>query len=204
MVADLNIGILFFPGNVFIGRVQYRARGWASNNKYALLGCPTGSIPDDRLRSIHGIIFDGVVMLTGSFNACRYCSSNRKLDVVHCNAAVGLYYFFIAGIAETHRLPFWHTGSRKWIDAGYHAEYSGMKFGMFFIGEYLGITLISAMTAWYCFRRMAWPFIFATVGCGSSLKTFVFIGLFILLRAALARPRYDQLMEYGWKWFCCH
>jgi NADH-quinone oxidoreductase subunit H len=82
--------------------------------------------------------------------------------------------------------------------AGFHSEYSGMKFGMFFIGEYLGITLISAMAVTLFFGGWLGP-AFLPPLIWFSLKTFVFILFFILLRASLPRPRYDQLMEYGWK-----
>jgi NADH-quinone oxidoreductase subunit H len=82
--------------------------------------------------------------------------------------------------------------------AGFHSEYSGMKFGMFFIGEYLGITLISAMAVTLFFGGWLGP-AFLPPLIWFALKTFVFILFFILLRASLPRPRYDQLMEYGWK-----
>ncbi|MNL56030.1 NADH-quinone oxidoreductase subunit H [compost metagenome] len=81
--------------------------------------------------------------------------------------------------------------------AGFHSEYSGMKFGMFFIGEYLGIILISAMVVTIFFGGWLGPVLPPLVWF--TLKTFVFIIFFILLRASLPRPRYDQLMEYGWK-----
>ena len=105
--------------------------------------------------------------------------------------------FFIAGIAETRRLPFDLPEAESELVAGFHSEYSGMKFGMFFVGEYLGITLISALIVtlffggWLgpVFHPLFWFF----------FKTLILLCLFVLLRASLPRPRYDQLMSYGWK-----
>ncbi|HEV8491985.1 MAG TPA: NADH-quinone oxidoreductase subunit H, partial [Candidatus Angelobacter sp.] len=110
---------------------------------------------------------------------------------------LGFLLFLIAGIAETRRLPFDLPEAESELVAGYHTEYSGMKFGMFFVGEYLGVTLISAMIATLFFGGWLGPGLPAIVWF--LLKTFVFICFFILLRAALPRPRYDQLMAYGWK-----
>ena len=105
--------------------------------------------------------------------------------------------FFIAGVAETHRSPFDLPEADSELVAGYHSEYSGMKFGMFLVGEYLSITLISAMIAILFFGGWQGPLLPPVVWF--LLKTFVFIALFILLRATLPRPRYDQLMALGWK-----
>src|SRR5207237_7913033 len=113
---------------------------------------------------------------------------------------LGAVIFFIAGIAETHRLPFDIPEAESELIAGYHAEYSGMKFGMFFIGEYLGITLISAMMTALFFGGYLGPS-FLPPWAWFLLKTFAFIAFFILLRAYLPRPRYVQFMDTGWKVF---
>ncbi|MHB1179078.1 MAG: complex I subunit 1/NuoH family protein, partial [Daejeonella sp.] len=110
----------------------------------------------------------------------------------------GFVIFLIAGIAETHRLPFDIPEAESELVAGFHSEYSGMKFGMFFIGEYLGIMLVSSMLVTLFFGGWLGPGFLPPL-VWFILKTFVFIVLFILLRASLPRPRYDQLMEYGWK-----
>ena len=103
----------------------------------------------------------------------------------------------IAGFAETHRLPFDLPEAESELVAGYHSEYSGLKFGMFFLGEYLGITLISALIVILFFGGWMGPFLSPAVWF--ALKTFLFICGFILVRASLPRPRYDQLMAFGWK-----
>jgi NADH-quinone oxidoreductase subunit H len=110
---------------------------------------------------------------------------------------VGLVVFANAGIAETRRLPFDLPEAESEIVAGYHSEYSGMKFGMFFIGEYLGVTLISAIAVTLFFGGWRGPWLPPVVWF--AVKTFVLVCGFILVRATLPRPRFDQLMAYGWK-----
>jgi NADH-quinone oxidoreductase subunit H len=110
---------------------------------------------------------------------------------------LGFLLFMIAGIAETRRLPFDLPESESEIVAGFHSEYSGMKFGMFFVGEYIGILLISSMITVLFFGGWQGPLLPPIVWY--FIKTFFFLGFFILLRAALPRPRFDQLMAWGWK-----
>jgi NADH-quinone oxidoreductase subunit H len=171
--------------------------GWASNNKYALLGALRGASQMIAYEVFMGLSLMGVVMLTGSFRLSDIVEAQRGMWYI-VTQPVGFIIFLIAGIAETHRLPFDIPEAESELIAGYHAEYSGMKFGMFFIGEYLGITLISAMVVTIFFGGWLGP-AFLPGWAWFFLKTFVFIGLFILLRASLPRPRYDQLMEFGWK-----
>ena len=109
----------------------------------------------------------------------------------------GFLIFFTAGIAETHRLPFDLPEAENELVAGYHTEYSSMKFGMFFVGEYIGITLISALITTFFFGGWLGPVLPGIIWF--LIKTFIFIGIFILLRGSLPRPRYDQLMSLGWK-----
>ncbi|MCW3110110.1 MAG: NADH:ubiquinone oxidoreductase [Segetibacter sp.] len=196
IVADLNIGLLFFLAMSSVAVYSIVLGGWASNNKYSLLGALRGASQMIAYEVFMGLSLMGVVMLTGSFKLSDIVNAQR--DVWFCiTQPVGLVVFFIAGIAETHRLPFDIPEAESELVAGYHSEYSGMKFGMFFIGEYLGITLISAMTATVFFGGWLGPFL--PPWLWFFLKTFAFILFFILLRASLPRPRYDQLMEYGWK-----
>ncbi len=144
-----------------------------------------------------GLSLMGVVMLSGSFNLGDIVAAQKNLWFV-VTQPVGFVIFLIAGIAETHRLPFDIPEAESELIAGYHAEYSGMKFGMFFIGEYLGVTLISAMIVTLFFGGWLGP-AFLPPLVWFAIKLFFFIGLFILLRASLPRPRYDQLIGYGWK-----
>lgn len=197
VVADLNIGILFFLAMSSLGVYSIVLGGWASNNKYALLGAMRGASQMIAYEVFMGLSLMGVVMLTGSFNLGDIVMAQKNLWYV-VTQPVGFIVFLIAGVAETHRLPFDIPEAESELIAGYHAEYSGMKFGMFFIGEYLGITLISAMIVTLFFGGWLGPSFLPPLAW-FVIKLFFFIGLFILLRASLPRPRYDQLVSYGWK-----
>ena len=143
-----------------------------------------------------GLSLMGVVLLAGSFNLRTIVEAQRGLwfCIPQC---VGFVVFLIAGIAETRRLPFDIPEAESELVAGFHSEYSSIKFGMFFVGEYLGITLISAMIVTLFFGGWLGPGLPPLAWF--LLKTFVFVCFFILLRASLPRPRFDQLMGWGWK-----
>jgi NADH-quinone oxidoreductase subunit H len=197
VVADLNIGILFFLAMSSLGVYSIVLGGWASNNKYALLGALRGASQMIAYEVFMGLSLMGVVMLSGSFNLGDIVAAQKHWWFI-VTQPVGFVVFLIAGIAETHRLPFDIPEAESELIAGYHAEYSGMKFGMFFIGEYLGITLISAMIVTLFFGGWLGPSFLPPLAW-FTIKLFFFIGLFILFRASLPRPRYDQLIAYGWK-----
>lgn len=197
IVSDLNIGILFFLATSSMGAYSIILGGWASNNKYALLGAMRGAAQMISYEVFMGLSVMGVVILSGSFSLHTIVESQTGMWYVVPQFA-GFVIFLIAGIAETHRLPFDIPESESEIIAGFHSEYSGMKFGMFFVGEYVGIVLISSLTVALYFGGWLGPE-FLPPAVWFILKTFVFIGLFILLRASLPRPRYDQLMDFGWK-----
>ncbi|WP_109699074.1 NADH-quinone oxidoreductase subunit NuoH [Chitinophaga deserti] len=197
VVADMNIGILFFLAMSSLGVYSIVLGGWASNNKYALLGAMRGASQMISYEVFMGLALMGTVVLSGTFNLGKIVEAQRGMWYIFPQL-LGFLIFFIAGIAETHRLPFDIPEAESELVAGFHSEYSGMKFGMFFIGEYLGITLISSMIVTLYFGGWLGPAFLPGV-IWFILKTFVFISVFILLRASMPRPRYDQLMEYGWK-----
>jgi NADH-quinone oxidoreductase subunit H len=196
-VADLNIGVLFFLGMSSLGVYSIVLGGWASNNKYSLLGALRGSAQMITYEVFMGLSLMGVVMTAGSFSLVDIVEAQRGMwfCVPQC---VGMFIFIIAGVAESHRLPFDLPEAESELIAGYHSEYSGMKFGMFFVGEYLSVTLISGLIVTFFFGGWLGP-AWLPPAAWFFLKLMVFIGMFILLRASLPRPRYDQLMEYGWK-----
>jgi len=197
LIADLNVGLLFFLAMSSLGVYSIVLGGWASNNKYSLLGALRGASQMISYEVFMGLSLMGVVMLSGSFRLTDIVLAQKEYWFI-VTQPVAFVVFLIAGIAETHRLPFDIPEAESELVAGFHSEYSGMKFGMFFIGEYLGITLISAMITTLFLGGWLGP-AFLPPLVWFILKTFVFILLFILLRASLPRPRYDQLMEYGWK-----
>ncbi|MEW6296722.1 MAG: NADH-quinone oxidoreductase subunit NuoH [Thermodesulfobacteriota bacterium] len=195
-VADLDVGLLFFLAMSALNVYSVVLAGWASNNKYALLGSLRASAQMISYEVFMALSLMGVVTLAGSFNLRDIVEAQRGLWFC-VPQALGLLAFMIAGVAETHRLPFDLLEAESELVAGFHAEYSGMKFGMFFVGEYLGVILISALITTLFFGGWLGPVLPPAVWF--FLKTLVFICFFILLRAALPRPRYDQLMAYGWK-----
>jgi NADH-quinone oxidoreductase subunit H len=195
-IVDLNIGLLFFLAMSSLGVYSVALAGWASDSKYSLLGGLRASAQMLSYEVFMGLSLMGVVMLAGSFNLRDIVEAQRDMWFV-VPQFLGFVVFFTAGIAETHRLPFDLPEAESELVAGYHSEYSGMKFGMFFVGEYLGITLISALTVALFFGGWMGPLLPHLAWF--LLKTFIFICLFILIRAALPRPRYDQLMSFGWK-----
>jgi NADH-quinone oxidoreductase subunit H len=196
LVAELNIGLLYFLAMSSMGVYSVVLAGWASDNKYSLLGAMRASAQMLSYEVFMGLSIMGVVMMAGSFDLRAIVEAQRGLWFC-VPQVIGLLVFLNAGIAETQRLPFDLPEAESELVAGYHSEYSGMKFGMFFVGEYLGITLISALIVTLFFGGWLGPWLPPVVWF--ALKTFVFICGFILLRAALPRPRFDQLMTYGWK-----
>ena len=195
-VVDLNIGLLFFLAMSSLGVYSVALAGWASDSKYSLLGGLRSAAQMLSYEVYMGLSLMGVVMLSGSFNLFEIVEAQRRMWFC-IPQFLGLVIFLVAGIAETHRLPFDLPEAESELVAGFHSEYSGMKFGMFFVGEYLGITLISAFIVALFFGGWMGPLLPPLAWF--TLKTLFFICLFILLRASLPRPRYDQLMAYGWK-----
>jgi NADH-quinone oxidoreductase subunit H len=195
-VVSLNIGLLFFLGMSSLGVYSVVLGGWASNNKYSLLGGLRAAAQMLSYEVFMGLSLLGVVILAGSFNLNDIVEAQRKVWFV-IPQAIGFVIFLIAGLAEAHRLPFDIPEADSELVAGFHSEYSGMKFAMFFLGEYLAVTLISAMVVTLFFGGWMGPILPPVVWF--LLKLFVFIGFFILMRASIPRPRYDQLMAYGWK-----
>jgi NADH-quinone oxidoreductase subunit H len=195
-VVDLNIGLLFFLAMTALGVYSIVLAGWSSNNKYSLLGGLRATAQMLSYEVFMGLSLMGVVMLAGSFSL---------RDIVHAQGHMwfcipqiaGLAVFIIAGIAEAHRSPLDLPEAENELVAGFHTEYSGMKFGMFFVGEYLNIILISCLITTLFFGGWLGPALPGFVWF--VLKTSVFILGFILLRASLPRPRYDRLMAFGWK-----
>jgi NADH-quinone oxidoreductase subunit H len=195
-VVDLDIGLLWVLGMSSLGVYSVVLAGWSSNNKYALVGGVRAAAQMLAYEVFMGLSLMGVVILAGSFSLRAIVEAQRGLWFC-IPQVLGLVVFANAGLAETRRLPFDLPEAESEIVAGYHSEYSGMKFGMFFIGEYLGITLISAMVVTLFFGGWLGPWLPPIVWF--AIKTFLLICGFILLRATLPRPRFDQLLAYGWK-----
>ena len=196
VVADLNIGLLFILAMSSLGVYSVVLAGWSSDNKYSLIGAFRAAAQMLSYEVFMGLSLMGVVLLAGSFDLVQIVEAQRHIWFI-IPQFLGFVLFMIAGVAETRRLPFDLPEAESEIVAGFHSEYSGMKFGMFFVGEYLGVTLISALIAVLFFGGWLGPVLPPVLWF--LLKTFFFICFFILLRASLPRPRFDQLMNWGWK-----
>ena len=195
-VIDSNIGVLFVLAMASLGAYSVMLGGLSSDNKYALLGSLRAAAQMISYEVFMGISLLGVIALTGSFNLREIVESQSDGWYI-VPQFIGFVIFLIAGVAESHRLPFDIPEAEQEICAGYHTEYSGMKFGMFFVAEYIGLVLISTLITVLFFGGWLGPDFLPPVAW-FAIKAFGFIAFFILMRAAVPRPRYDQLMTYGW------
>lgn len=203
-VADLNIGLLFFFAMAGVNVYAVLFAGWASNNKFSLLGAMRASAQTLSYEVFMGLSVMGIVAVTGSFNMREIVEAQHQGWWFIVPQFFGFCTFFIAGIAVTHRHPFDQPEAEQELADGYHIEYAGMKWGMFFVGEYIGIVLISALLVTLFFGGWHGPFLDTLPWLSFvwfALKTAFFIMIFILLRASIPRPRYDQVMAFSWK-FC--
>ena len=196
IVSDLNISLLFFLAMSSLGVYSVVLAGWASDSKYSLIGGLRAAAQMLSYEVFMGLSLMGVVLLAGSFDLSEIIRAQVHLWFI-VPQFLGFVLFLIAGVAETRRLPFDLPEAESELIAGYHSEYSGMKFGMFFVGEYLGVTLISAMISVLFLGGWLGPVLPPIIWF--LIKTFALIAFFILLRASLPRPRFDQVMNWGWK-----
>lgn len=196
VLVDFNIGLLFFLAMSSLGAYSVVLGGWSSNNKYSLLGGLRAASQMISYEVFMGLSLLGIVAMTESFNLFEIVEAQKGLWNIFPQF-FGFVVFMVAGVAESHRLPFDVPEAESEIVAGFHSEYSGMKFGMFFVGEYIGVTVISAMITTLFLGGWHGPLLPPVVWF--LIKTFACICFFILLRAGLPRPRYDQLLSWGWK-----
>jgi NADH-quinone oxidoreductase subunit H len=196
-VADFDIGILFFMAMAGLAVYAVLFAGWSSNNKYSLLGGLRSAAQTVSYEVFMGLSLMGVVAQAGSFNMREIVQAQQGLWFV-VPQFLGFFTFALAGVAVTHRSPFDLPEAEQELAAGYHTEYAGRKWAMFFVGEYVGIVVVSSL--------LTTLFLGGWLGPGPDwlapfwfvLKTLFFVMMFILLRAALPRPRYDHLMTAGW------
>jgi len=202
-VADMSIGLLFFMAMAGIAVYAVLFGGWASNNKYSLLGGLRSAAQTISYEVFLGISLMGVVAIAGSFNLREIVEAQRDVWFV-IPQIIGFLIFVVAGVAVTHRHPFDQPEAEQELAEGYHVEYGGMKWGMFFVAEYVNVVLISALIVTLFFGGWLAPFnlsfleiippVFWFIG-----KTAFFVMMFVLARGSLMRPRYDQVMNFGWK-----
>ncbi len=212
VLADVNAGLLYILALTSVGVYGVIIAGWASNSKYALLGAVRSAAQIVSYEIAMGFAIVGVLVAAGSLNLG---------DIVRAQEGSLFHWFwlplfpllvvyFISGVAETNRAPFDVAEGESEIVAGFHVEYSGMTFAVFFLGEYANMILISALTALMFLGGWLSPFqgtflepIFSWVPgmLWLFLKTAIFAFLFLWFRATFPRYRYDQIMRLGWKVF---
>jgi len=215
VIADVNIGILYVFALTSIGIYGLVLAGWASNNKFALMGGLRSSAQVISYELAMGIAAISVLLAAGSLRLTKvveYQASGTFLGFLplwNCfPQALGCMIFVVSAFAETNRLPFDLPEAEAELVAGYHTEYSAFRFGMFFMAEYLNLIAASAMMATLYFGGWSLPGLHPTGILGGVIsiavfaaKTGFFIFLFVWVRWTLPRFRFDQLMNLGWKVF---
>lgn len=196
VVADLDVGLLFVLAMSSLAVYSVVLAGWSSRSKYSLVGGLRAAAQMVSYEVFMGLSLIGVVALAGSFRLSDIVAAQEHMWFV-VPQAVGFVVFLVAGFAETRRIPFDLVEAESELVAGYHTEYSGMKFGLFLVGEYVAIILISTLITTLFFGGWLGPWLPGVVWF--LIKTMAFITLFIVVRGTLPRLRYDQLMALGWK-----
>ena len=212
IISNINAGLLFILALTSLSVYGVILAGWASNSKYAFLGSMRSAAQIIAYEIAMGFALVGVLMLSGSLNLQNiiYAQSGSIFNWYWLPLFPLFLIYFIAGVAETNRAPFDVSEGESEIVAGFHVEYSGMAFAMFFLAEYMNLILISILCSIMFFGGWLSPFqgtiidsylLFIPGFFWLSIKTLIFIFIFLWLRATLPRYRYDQIMRLGWKVF---
>jgi len=202
-ISDINVAVLFVLAVSSVGTFGIILAGWSSGSKYPFLGGLRSCAQMISYELALGFAVVGVVLMAGSFSLRDIVVGQAGLWYV-IPQILGFLVFLTAGLAETNRAPFDMPECESELVAGYHTEYSSMKFAMFFLGEYVAIINIGLLTTVLFLGGWHGPAIFGPALIGLSglfwflLKTFAVIFIFIWVRATLPRFRYDQVMRFGW------
>jgi NADH-quinone oxidoreductase subunit H len=196
VITDLNVGLLFVFALSSLGVYGVALGGWASNSKFALLGGIRGAAQMISYELALGLSLVPVVMLTGSFSLTAIVDAQAGLPFIVLQP-VSFAIFVISAMAESKRIPFDLPEAENELGAGFHTEYSGMRFGLFFLGEYVHIQVLGALTAVFFLGGWHGPLLPPVVWL--MLKIFIVAVIMIWIRGTLPRLRYDQLMALGWK-----
>jgi NADH-quinone oxidoreductase subunit H len=196
VVADLNVGLLYALALSSVSVYGVALGGWASNSKYALLGGIRGVAQMISYELSLGLSLVPVVMLTGSFSMVDIVAAQKYYPFILLQP-LAFIIFFISSVAETKRIPFDLPEAENELVTGYHTEYSGMRFGLFFLGEYVTMIVLGGLVAIFFLGGWRGPILPPLVWF--AFKVFVVAFVMIWLRGTLPRLRYDQLMRFGWK-----
>lgn len=196
VVIDLNIGVLYFLGVSSMAVYGIVLGGWASNSKYSLLGSVRGLSQMVSYELSLGLSLVPVVMMARSFSLTEIVMAQESLPFVLLNP-VAFGVFLICILAESNRIPFDLPEAENELVGGFHTEYSGMRFGLFFVGEYINLIVLGSLTTVFFLAGWHGPWLPPVVWF--LIKVLAVCGLFIWIRASMPRLRYDQLMNLGWK-----
>ncbi len=230
-LSDVNIGILYLLAISSLGVFGIVLGGWASNSKYPMLGALRSAAQMVSYEVSLGFSIIGVLMIAGTASMVGIVHAQKEIGLwFFIPQVVGLFIYFVSGVAETNRNPFDLPEAENELVAGFHTEYSGMRFAFFFLAEYINMIVIGAIVTtlflggwlppttilerWipqlamltnYLYLENFFPF-FGALGAmvtgmfWFSTKTFLVIFMYLWMRATFPRYRYDRLMALGWKW----
>lgn len=196
VISDLNVGLLYVFALSSLGVYGVALGGWASNSKFALLGGIRGAAQMISYELALGLSLVPVVMLAHSFSLVDIVDAQARYPFVLVQP-VSLVIFFISAMAESKRIPFDLPEAENELGAGYHTEYSGMRFGLFFLGEYVHMQILGALLSVFFLGGWRGPLLPPVVWL--TIKMVLVALVMIWIRGTLPRLRYDQLMVLGWK-----
>ncbi len=213
-ITDINIGLLFILGVSSIGVYGIILGGWASNNKFSLMGGLRSAAQMISYEVPMGFAIVSVLLMAGSLSLVQIVEVQRDLGLwffIPGWLALGIY--FLCGVAETNRNPFDLPEAESELVGGFHTEYSGMKFALFFLGEYANMVVVSSLAVvmffggwlppfpnWLGFLWENAPFVWVPPFCWFLGKVAFFVFVYMWFRSTFPRYRFDQLMKIGWKW----
>ncbi len=196
VISDLNVGLLFVFAMSALGVYGVALGGWASNSKYSLLGGIRGAAQMISYELSLGLSLVPIVMLAGSFSLVDIVNAQADYPFILVQP-VSFVIFVLSATAESKRIPFDLPEAENELGAGYHTEYSGMRFGLFFLGEYVHMQVLGALTAVFFLGGWRGPLLPPPVWL--LVKIILVALIMIWIRGTLPRLRYDQLMALGWK-----
>lgn len=200
-LTDINVAVLYIISITSISIYGIVLAGWSSNNKYAMLGGMRSSAQMISYELTLGLALIGPIMLAGSMSLLTIVEAQKPIWYV-VYQPIGALIFFIAVVAEVNRAPFDMPEAEQELTAGYHTEYSGLKFALFFMAEYIKMIAVSAIAATLFFGGFRGPFVDIYPILGPFylfIKIMLLLFVFIWVRATIPRIRYDRLMAFGWK-----
>ena len=198
LISDINVGILFIFAATSLGVYGIVLAGWSSNSKYSLLGGIRSTAQMISYEVSLGLGVIGVLMISQTLSLAEIVNqqSGSIFNWYFFKQPVAFFIYFISALAETNRSPFDLPEAESELVAGYHTEYSGMRFGIFYLGEYANMITVSAIASSLFFGGWNGPFLPPVIWF--LIKVIAFLFIFVWVRGTLPRLRYDQLMRFGW------